>query len=57
MRFVIAVIVAGIGIKLGVDLAAYAEADDAPGGVVAGALLIMGSAVLGLVIAMRCRQN
>jgi hypothetical protein len=52
-RIVIAVLVAASGIYAGIRMGAYAERDDAPGGVVIAALLILSSAALGLWIAMR----
>jgi membrane protein DedA with SNARE-associated domain len=52
-RLIAATIVAATGIYLGVSLAVYAEADDAPGGVVLGAILILGSLALGIWIALR----
>ena len=52
-RLFAAVVVAAVGIYLGLRLAIYAEADDAPGGVVIGALLMFGSLSLGLWIALR----
>ena len=52
-RLLTAIVVAATGIYLGVRLAVYAEADDAPGGVLAGMILIAGSLALGLWIALR----
>ena len=52
-RLIIAIVVAATGIYLGVRLAIYAEADDAPGGVVIAMLLMLGSLALGAWIALR----
>jgi membrane protein DedA with SNARE-associated domain len=52
-RLIAAIIVAATGIYLGVKLAIYAEADDAPGGVVIGVILMVGSLLLGTWIALR----
>ena len=52
-RLVAAVVVAAAGIYLGLRLALYAEADDAPGGVVIGVLIMFGSLALGSWIALR----
>ena len=52
-RLIAATIVAATGIYLGVSLAVYAEADDAPGGVLLGMILMFGSLALGLWIAFR----
>ena len=52
-RVITAIIVAATGIYLGVKLAAYAEADDAPGGVVIGVIIMLGSMALGTWIALR----
>ena len=52
-RLIAAIVVAATGIYLGVSLAVYAEADDAPGGVVLAMLLMAGSLALGLWIALR----
>ncbi len=52
-RLVTAIVVAAVGIYAGALLAAYAEADDAPGGVVLGTILIFGSLALGIWIAFR----
>ena len=52
-RFITAIVVAATGIYLGVSLAIYAEADDAPGGVLLGMILMLGSLALGLWIALR----
>ena len=41
----------------GVLLARYAEADDAPGGVVIAMLMILGAAVLGVVAVQRIAQS
>jgi hypothetical protein len=46
-------VVAATGIYLGVSLAVYAEADDAPGGVLIALILMAGSLALGLWIALR----
>ena len=47
MKKVAMLLLAGILAFLGVALARYAEADDAPGGVVMGWLLILGALVVG----------
>lgn len=52
-RLVTALVVAASGIHLGVKLAAYADADDAPGGVLLGMMLMFGSLALGISIALR----
>ena len=52
-RLIAATIVAVTGSYLGVSLAVYAEADDAPGGVLLGMILVLGSLALGLWIALR----
>jgi hypothetical protein len=52
-RLVTASLVAAGGIFAGALLGRYAEADDAPGGVVIAALLIIGSVALALWIALR----
>jgi hypothetical protein len=52
-RLITAIAVAAAGIYFGVKLAIYAEADDAPGGVVIGVLIALGSFGLGSWIALR----
>jgi len=52
-RLITAIVVAATGIYLGVSLAVYAEADDAPGGVLLGMILMLGSLALGIWIAFR----
>jgi hypothetical protein len=52
-RLIIAVVIATTGIYLGIRLAIYSEADDAPGGVVLAGLLMLGSLALGIWIALR----
>ena len=52
-RFVLAFGIFAIGLVLGVRLISYSDADDAPGGVVIGALLIFGALALGARIALR----
>lgn len=52
-KLITGIVVAAIGIYLGVSLAVYAEADDAPGGVVLGMILMFGSLALGIWIALR----
>jgi hypothetical protein len=47
-RLVLALALVAIGGALGVALIRYSEADDAPGGVVIGALLIVGAVALGV---------
>ena len=53
LRLLAGILVAATGIYLGVSLAVYAEADDAPGGVLIAMLLMAGSLALGLWIAFR----
>jgi hypothetical protein len=53
LRFITGIVVAATGIYLGVSLALYAEADDAPGGVLLGMILMVGSLALGIWIALR----
>jgi hypothetical protein len=52
-RLITGIVVAATGIYLGVSLAIYAEADDAPGGVLFGMILMFGSLALGIWIAFR----
>jgi hypothetical protein len=52
-RLIAAIVVAAAGIYLGLRLAVFADADDAPGGIVAGMALMFGSLALGLWIALR----
>lgn len=52
-RVIVGTLVAAVGIVAGALLGRYAEADDAPGGVVIAMILILGSVGLGLRIAMR----
>lgn len=52
-RLITAIVVAATGIYLGVSLAVYADADDAPGGVLLGMILMFGSLALGIWIALR----
>jgi membrane protein DedA with SNARE-associated domain len=52
-RLITGILVAAIGIYLSVRLAVYAEADDAPGGVVIAIVLMFGSLALGIWIARR----
>ena len=52
-RLIAAIVVAATGIYLAVKLAIYAEADDAPGGVLIGMILGLGSLALGAWIALR----
>jgi membrane protein DedA with SNARE-associated domain len=56
-RLLTAILIAAAGITLGVKLAIYAEADDAPGGVVIGGILVLGSLVAGTAIALRRSRN
>jgi membrane protein DedA with SNARE-associated domain len=56
-RLITGIVVAATGIYLGVKLAVYAEADDAPGGVVIAAVLMFGSLALGIWIARRRTRN
>jgi membrane protein DedA with SNARE-associated domain len=53
VRLITAIVIAATGIYLGIKLAVYAEADDAPGGVVIAVLLMIGSLLLGTWIALR----
>lgn len=52
-RLITGIVVAATGIYAGVSLAAYADADDAPGGVLFGMILVLGSLALGVWIALR----
>jgi hypothetical protein len=52
-----AVAIAVIGISLGVWLAVYSEADDAPGGVLIGILLMVISVALAISIVRRGARN
>jgi hypothetical protein len=52
-RVITGIVVAVTGIYFGLSLAIYAEADDAPGGVVIGTLLMFGSLALGIWIGLR----
>lgn len=52
-NLVLALGLVAIGVTLGVALIRYSEADDAPGGVVFGMLLIGGALALGLRVARR----
>ena len=47
LKLVIALGIVAIGVYFGVSLIRYSEADDAPGGVVLGYLLIGGALLLG----------
>ncbi len=53
VRLIAAIVVAATGIYLGIKLGIYAEADDAPGGVLIALLLMLGSLALGAWIALR----
>ena len=53
LRRIAGILVAATGIYLGVSLAVYAEADDAPGGVLLALILMAGSLTLGVWIALR----
>jgi hypothetical protein len=55
-RLITAILVAITGIYLGVRLAIYSEADDAPGGVLIAMFLMAGSIALGIWIARRARK-
>ena len=55
-RLVTAVAVTATGIYLAVRLGIYAEADDAPGGVVIAMVIGLGSLALGAWIALRARN-
>lgn len=52
-NLVLALGLVAIGVVLGVSLIRYSEADDAPGGVVFGMLLIGGAVALGVRMARR----
>jgi hypothetical protein len=52
-RTITAILVAATGSYAGYTLAVYAEADDSPGGVVIGTILILGSLALATWIALR----
>jgi hypothetical protein len=52
-RLIAGIVVAALGIYLGARLAVYAEADDAPGGVVIAMFLIVAALALGAWIAFR----
>lgn len=56
-RLITAIVIAATGIYCGVKLAVYAEADDAPGGVLLGMILMVGSLALGIWIALRRARN
>ena len=56
-RALTGILVAAAGIYFGLSLAVYSEADDAPGGVLIGALLMFGSLALGIWIALRKRHR
>ena len=47
-NLVLALALVAVGVVLGVALIRYSEADDAPGGVVIGTLLIGGAVALGV---------
>ena len=53
LKLVIALGIVAIGVYFGVSLITYSEADDAPGGVVLGYLLIGGALLLGVWTARR----
>jgi ABC-type uncharacterized transport system permease subunit len=53
LRLVIALLIVALGVYLGVRLIRYSDADDAPGGIVLGCLLIVGALLLGVWIARR----
>jgi hypothetical protein len=53
VKLIAAAVVAATGIYFGLKLALFAEADDAPGGVVIGVLLMFGSLGFGLWLALR----
>lgn len=52
-RLITAVLVAAIGVYGSYALIVYSDRDDAPGGMVIGAALMVGSVVLGVWIARR----
>jgi len=52
-NLVLAIGLVVIGVALGVALIMYSEADDAPGGIVFGMLLIGGAVALGVRMAQR----
>ena len=47
LKVVIALVIIAAGLYFGISLIRYSEADDAPGGVVMGYLLIAGAVLLG----------
>jgi hypothetical protein len=51
-RLIAAIAVAATGIYLGVSLTRYADADDSPGGMLFGMLLVLGSLALAIRIAL-----
>jgi hypothetical protein len=53
IRIITAVVVAAAGIYFGLKLAVYSDADDAPGGIVIGVLIMFGSLGGGLWLALR----
>jgi ABC-type uncharacterized transport system permease subunit len=53
LRLVIALLIVALGVYLGVRLIRYSDADDAPGGIALGCLLIGGALLLGVWIARR----
>ena len=56
-RLITAIVVAATGVSSGVLLARYADADDAPGGVLFGLILMVGSLALGIWIACRAPRS
>ena len=52
LRLLTALAIIASGIYFGLSLAVYAEADDSPGGVMIGVLLMFGSLAAGLWIAL-----
>ncbi len=53
LKWIIALGIIALGVYFGVSLIRYSEADDAPGGVVIGMLLMLGAIALGVWTARR----
>ena len=56
-RLIAAIVIAATGIFLGVSLSRYADADDSPGGMLIGMLLVLGSLVLAIWVALHRSAN
>ena len=56
-KWVLGLAVMGIGAGIGIPLARYADRDDAPGGVVIAALLMLGAAALAMWIVNQRPQS